>query len=155
MLQKCEDHLWKNTKRVQLQSTCNLCRESHKTQVWLCFLIVSFLSISTCSASSLNTKHLQKCLTGLRQRIQKSDAELYTPPFSQICVNSSLKCYMLELKMVLNEERLEGTEVNYIFTFDKDLITTFDGCPACETYPLTNTTVFLEGLNKLLEAINA
>ncbi|XP_067354401.1 interleukin-15 isoform X6 [Channa argus] len=70
-------------KRVQLQSTCNLCRESHKTQVWLCFLIVSFLSISTCSASSLNTKHLQKCLTGLRQRIQKSDAELYTPPFSQ------------------------------------------------------------------------
>ncbi|XP_067354399.1 interleukin-15 isoform X4 [Channa argus] len=116
---------------------------------------LSFLSISTCSASSLNTKHLQKCLTGLRQRIQKSDAELYTPPFSQICVNSSLKCYMLELKMVLNEERLEGTEVNYIFTFDKDLITTFDGCPACETYPLTNTTVFLEGLNKLLEAINA
>uniref|UniRef100_A0A3Q3IEM0 Interleukin n=1 Tax=Monopterus albus TaxID=43700 RepID=A0A3Q3IEM0_MONAL len=26
------------TKGIQLQSTCNLCRESHKPQVWLCVL---------------------------------------------------------------------------------------------------------------------
>ncbi|XP_027138687.1 interleukin-15 isoform X2 [Larimichthys crocea] len=69
-------------KGVQFQLTCNLCRESHKTQVWLCFLVLSFLSIHTCVAAVPGTAEVLLCLEGVKQEIQKSDAMLYAPSAS-------------------------------------------------------------------------
>ncbi|XP_040893200.1 interleukin-15 isoform X3 [Toxotes jaculatrix] len=148
----------KSTCCVQFQSTCNLCQESHKTQVWLCFLVLSSLSISTCAASADNTRPLQFCLKALQNRIEKSDAMLYAPSVNDIkenCENVSLKCYMLELIMVLNEEEVNDTIANCIFNFNDILRPNTVGCPPCEAYSLKNITIFLDRLNNLLEKMTA
>ncbi|XP_041789015.1 uncharacterized protein LOC121603830 isoform X3 [Chelmon rostratus] len=96
-------------KGIQFQSTCNLCRESLKTQVWLCFLVLSVLSTCTCAASVPGTADVQTCLEGLKHAIQKSDAMLYAPSVNDVedkCKIMSLRCYMLELIMVIDEEEI-------------------------------------------------
>lgn len=150
-------------KGIQFQSTCNLCRESHKTQVWLCFLVLSFLSTSTCAAPGLQTLHVQKCLNSERLKdIERSDAMLYAPSSNDVeekCKMMSLRCYMLELTMVIIEEEITDLKANCIFDF-KTIIETLPaanpvGCPPCEAYSLKNITVFLERLNNLLKEMNS
>ncbi|XP_040003146.1 interleukin-15-like isoform X4 [Xiphias gladius] len=107
-------------KGVQFQLTCNLCRESHKTQ--------------------------------------KSDAMLYAPSINDIeekCKSMSLKCYMLELIMVLDEEDVMNKKASCILDFNDNLQPNSVACPPCEAYSLKNITIFLDRLNNLLEKITA
>nr|XP_020447478.1 uncharacterized protein LOC109955551 isoform X2 [Monopterus albus] len=157
-------------KGIQLQSTCNLCRESHKPQVWLCVLVVSFLSISTCAAIKPE-RELKRCVMGLHDNIKKSDAELYAPSLDEInenCDNEMLRCYILELMMAINEAELQaeveaevfGTKERCIFDyfhlyyFSETLHNSGD-CRPCEAYSLQNITIFLERLNNLLEKMSS
>ncbi|XP_071360495.1 interleukin-15 [Trachinotus anak] len=145
-------------KGIQFQSTCNLCRESHKTQVWLCFLVLSFLSISTCAASKDDTEFFQICLKKLEQSIKKSDAMLYAPSINDIkenCERASLECYVKELMMVLDEEEVPNDRAQCIFNFSDQLHPNSVGCQPCEAYSLKNITVFLDRLNTLLEKMTS
>ncbi|XP_051242683.1 interleukin-15-like isoform X2 [Dicentrarchus labrax] len=142
-------------KDVLFQSTCNLCRESHKTQVWLCFLILSFLSPFTCAASVPDVTEVKICLNRLKPAIEKSDAMLYAPSGDDIkesCKITSLRCYMLELIMVAGEEEIMNNDTECIMDFN-DTLPTVESvvCPPCEAYSLENITIFLERLNTLLE----
>uniref|UniRef100_A0AAQ6I8C0 Interleukin n=1 Tax=Anabas testudineus TaxID=64144 RepID=A0AAQ6I8C0_ANATE len=119
---------------VQFQSTCNLCREKMLSNK----IFVIFYQ-----------PHV--CIT-----LRKSDAMLYAP--SNNCENMSLKCYMLELIMVLDEEEIEDQATKCIISFNEFLQppnVSSDGCPACETYSLKNTSTFLDRLKTLLEKMNA
>ncbi|XP_038569091.1 interleukin-15-like isoform X2 [Micropterus salmoides] len=151
----------KRAKDVQFQSTCNLCRESHKTQVWLCFLVLSLLSTSMYAASVPGTDIVQTCLEKLKHTIEKSDAMLYAPSRNDYhgnCKNMTLKCYMLELIMVLNEEEIVDNKVDCILDFNAKLLEDQSdqhntGCLPCEAHSLKNITIFLERLKTLLEEI--
>ncbi|XP_068614188.1 interleukin-15-like [Brachionichthys hirsutus] len=148
----------RHAKGVQLLPTCCLCRESHKSEVWLRFLILSFLSTYTCAASVPGTADVQICLNLLRHDIEKSDAMLYTPSTNDVkknCKMMSLRCYMLELIMVINEEEIMDNNAECISDFDETLpeVNSVD-CPPCEAYSLRNITVFLEELNNLLEEMS-
>ncbi|KAM7419428.1 hypothetical protein PAMA_016514 [Pampus argenteus] len=139
------------------QATCNLCRESHKVQVWLCFLVLSFLTLPACSAYE-HIGDLPTCLSTVKHNIEKSKATLYAPSLNDIknCEMMMLKCYMLELSMVLNEEEVDDADC--IFDFNSKLMSdedNTDGCLPCEAYSLTNITVFLDRLNQLLEERNS
>uniref|UniRef100_A0A3Q3FVB0 Interleukin-15-like n=1 Tax=Labrus bergylta TaxID=56723 RepID=A0A3Q3FVB0_9LABR len=104
--------------------TCNLCQEGHKTQVWLCFLILSFLGMSTCAVSERDMANLKECLKWIKPSIEKSDALLYAPSANEVeekCKNMSLKCYMLELKMVIEEEDIRHKKADCIFDFSDTL----------------------------------
>lgn len=151
-------HRDQGAKDIQFQSTCNLCRESHKTQVWLCFLVLSFLSISTCAASKGDTEKLQICLSKIKHTVEKSDAMLYAPSIDDIkanCESASLKCYIEELLMVLAEEEVMDRKVQCIHNFKKDREFSFEGCPPCEAYSLKNITIFLDRLSTLLEKMTS
>ncbi|KAM9314342.1 interleukin-15 isoform 2-T2 [Pholidichthys leucotaenia] len=134
------------------QWTCKLCRESHKTQVWLCFLVLSLLSTST-FASEIDTRRLQQCLRNLRPFIEKSDAMLYAPSTNDItdgCTMTSLKCYLLELIMITYEEEVNHPTAE-CFNIANYYLHLHAGCPPCEAYSLGNITVFLDNLQNLLE----
>ncbi|KAM9363722.1 interleukin-15 [Symphorus nematophorus] len=142
-------------KDVQFQWTCNLCRESHKTQVWLCFLVLS-LSVYTCAASLPDTVDVKICLDRLKVAIEKSDAMLYAPSANEVednCKIMSLRCYMLELKMVIKEEEITNDDASCIHDFSDALPVKVNsvGCLSCEAYSLKNTTIFMDRLNDLLE----
>ncbi|XP_061574038.1 interleukin-15 [Cololabis saira] len=144
-------------KEDRFQWTCNLCQDSHKTQVWLCFLILSCLSICTSATFVSETEDLQTCLEELRDKLEKSDAKLYSPSvndFKDNCINMTLKCYMLELKMVIYEEDIQDSKASCIFQFSEALRPE-TGCPPCEIYTLANITNFLERLTTILQKINA
>ncbi|XP_075947504.1 interleukin-15 [Anarhichas minor] len=151
-------------KGVQYWSTCHLCRESHKTQVWLCFLVLSLLSTSTCAAPYKSTANLQKCLKGLdklKNAIERSEAMLYAPSNNDIkenCKRMSLKCYLMELVMVIIEEEIQDAETHCILDFNEDLPPLDKqpaaypvDCPPCEAYALKNITVFMGRFNSLLQ----
>ncbi|TNN89486.1 hypothetical protein EYF80_000089 [Liparis tanakae] len=148
-------------KGVQFQLTCHLYRESHKLEVWLCFLILSFLSTSTCAAPKLETVHLLDCLKyeTLRNAIERSEAMLYAPSSSDIkenCQMKSLKCYMSELIMVIAEEEIEDPKKYCIYDFDDRLPPDYPvHCPPCEAYSLKNITVFMERLTSLLQEMKS
>ncbi|KAL3066577.1 hypothetical protein OYC64_016514 [Pagothenia borchgrevinki] len=150
-------------KGIQFHSTCNLCRESHTTQVWLCFLVLSFLSTSPCAASLPETLELQICFDGLREAIKNSSAMLYAPnevmnDVEENCTLMLLKCYMLELMMVIHEEEIKTLDADYIFGFNHDFLEKHntDGCRRpCESYPLVNITRFSERLQRFLEEMNS
>uniref|UniRef100_A0A3Q3FWS0 Interleukin n=1 Tax=Labrus bergylta TaxID=56723 RepID=A0A3Q3FWS0_9LABR len=152
--------------------TCNLCQEGHKTQVWLCFLILrihssfvckiqqvstlNFLGMSTCAVSERDMANLKECLKWIKPSIEKSDALLYAPSANEVeekCKNMSLKCYMLELKMVIEEEDIRHKKADCIFDFSDTLPSdaNYAGCPPCEAYSLRNITIFLNRLGYLLE----
>ncbi|CAK6958615.1 interleukin-15-like isoform X1 [Scomber scombrus] len=145
-------------KGIQFQLTCNVCRESHKTQVWLCFLLLSFLSTSSCSAHP-PLSDLKICVENVKHSIEKSDAMLYAPSTNDIhesketCTNMMLKCYMLELIMVLDEEGIVSNEADCIIAFSEEHLSPEYNvhCPPCEAYSLRNITIFLDRLNHLLE----
>ncbi|XP_074555190.1 interleukin-15-like [Halichoeres trimaculatus] len=144
-------------KGIQFQLTCNLYPDSHKTQVWLCFLILSFLSTCTFAVSVRDIAHLQICLEKLKPSIEKSDAMLYAPSTNDVkesCKMISLRCYMLELLMVIDEEDIWDNYTTCISDFS-DTLPKDDpvGCPPCEAYSLKNITNFLERLNKLLNEL--
>ncbi|XP_044203110.1 interleukin-15-like isoform X2 [Thunnus albacares] len=126
-------------KGAQFQLTCNLCRESHKTQ-------------------GPHLRDLKHCVEEVKQTIEKSDAMLYAPSTDDIkenCRIMALKCYMLELIMVLHEEKITIDAVYHILNFNEYIKTMPGadqvGCPPCEAYSLKNITVFLARLNHLLE----
>ncbi|GLD52135.1 zinc finger protein 330 [Lates japonicus] len=157
-LEDDDDYYEEHRKGVQFQSTCNLCRESHKTQVWLCFLVLSFLSIPTCAASGNDIQPLKRCFEKLKHTIQKSDAMLYSPSIDDIpenCTTMALKCYMLEFQMVLDEEEVHDAKATCIFAYNKRRHPDTVGCLPCEKYSLKNITIFLDRLNTLFEKINA
>ncbi|XP_028449391.1 interleukin-15 isoform X4 [Perca flavescens] len=116
---------------------------------------LSFLSTSTSAAfvPVPNTSHAQSCLKSLKNAIEKSDAMLYAPSAVQDnCKVMSLRCYILELLVVIMEQEIVGPKANCIFDFNDRLPKdNFVGCRPCEAYSLKNITVFLDGLNNLLE----
>ncbi|CAB1436393.1 unnamed protein product [Pleuronectes platessa] len=123
-------------------------------QVWLWFLVLSFLSLSSWAGADAALADLRMCVTNLKNTIEKSDAMLYSPSIDDIeenCENVSLKCYMLELIMVLNEEEVNDGNAGCILAFNERLDFHPGGCPPCEAYSLQNITIFLDRLNTLLE----
>ncbi|KAM3623353.1 uncharacterized protein V6R79_010081 [Siganus canaliculatus] len=144
----------KRTKDVHFHSTCNLYQGSHKTQVWLCFLVLSFLSAYTCAASIPDTyKSAQHCLKNLRSSIENYDSVLYTPSTNVAahCKVMSLRCYMLELVMVIHEKELLDKNTECIMDFSETLPEHESvDCPPCEANS-NNITIFLKNLNGLLE----
>uniref|UniRef100_A0A672YVA5 Interleukin n=1 Tax=Sphaeramia orbicularis TaxID=375764 RepID=A0A672YVA5_9TELE len=146
-------------KRVQFLLTCNQSPDSHRTQVWLCFLILSVLCSIACAYTGPETGGLQQCLENLKNAIEKSDAMLYAPSINDIkedCESASLRCYMLELKMVLEELEIRDKNAFCVFHFmvAVDMIPNTGSCPACEAHALKNSTIFLERLNTLLNKLN-
>uniref|UniRef100_I3KLG7 Uncharacterized protein n=1 Tax=Oreochromis niloticus TaxID=8128 RepID=I3KLG7_ORENI len=126
----------------QIQLTCKLCRESHKTQVWLCLLVLS--------TSGETNENVYLFLNSF----QKSDAMLYAPriqDFPDNCTEMVLNCYMLELKMVLREEEIEDNLQECVHDFNSNLQPSF----SCETYTLQNITTFMERLMDLLQKLNS
>lgn len=65
----------------------------------------------------------------------------------------SLKCFLLELMMVIEEQEITGEHAECIFDYNfENGSSTFQAdCPPCEAYTLKNITIFLERLNNLLE----
>nr|AZL96432.1 IL-15 [Trachidermus fasciatus] len=147
-------------KGVQFQLTCHLCRESHKTKVWLCFLVLSLLSTSVCAAERPSV-YLLNCLGSerLKNAIKRSDAMLYAPSTSDVkenCKESSLKCYILELMVVIVEEEIQDKKAHCIFDFNASMPTNYPvDCPPCEAFSLKNITVFLDRLFSLLQEMNS
>lgn len=118
---------------------------------------LSFLSIQTCAASGPTTAEVQVCLGEVKQEIEKSDAMLYAPSADDVeakCKEVSLRCYMLELIMVLDEESIMDKNANCIIDFYEKLSHNTVGCPPCEAYALENITIFLERLNNLFQEIH-
>uniref|UniRef100_H3C5V2 Interleukin n=1 Tax=Tetraodon nigroviridis TaxID=99883 RepID=H3C5V2_TETNG len=140
---------------VSFHSTCCLCREF---KTWFPFFLLCFLSLYTCHAAVVETSEVKTCITAIQPAIEKSDAMLYTPSanyFKKNCKNKSLKCYMLELLMVIDEEAETGMYPNCINDFNARLLPDNSvGCPPCEVYPQNNITIFLRELQNLLEEIN-
>uniref|UniRef100_A0A087XMF1 Interleukin n=1 Tax=Poecilia formosa TaxID=48698 RepID=A0A087XMF1_POEFO len=140
------------------QSTWKLCcRDSHKTQVWLCFFTLSLLT-SCVSATKIDVQDLQTCLQkDLKGAIEKSNAKLYAPKTEDMtdsCQQKVLFCYMLELMMVFEEEDTEPSKTQCIFNFNRTLLPE-KNCPACEIYSLENSKVFYNRLLNILQKINA
>ncbi|KAM9856746.1 interleukin-15 isoform 1-T1 [Aulostomus maculatus] len=142
---------------AQFQLISHLYQGSHKAQVWLCFFVLSLLSTFTCAVSAHDSdSDLLICLTNVTPCIEKSDAMLYAPSMNgkEICQTIYLKCYILELIMVLDEEEIDNDDTRCI----RDFIDTLNPelnlvrCPPCEIYPLKNITEFMKSLNNLLEA---
>uniref|UniRef100_A0A8C6TU31 Interleukin n=1 Tax=Neogobius melanostomus TaxID=47308 RepID=A0A8C6TU31_9GOBI len=89
---------------------------------------------------------------------QKSDAMLYAPSVDEIkpnCDVPSLKCYMLEVEMVLIEQQIDGNDSNAkcIFSFNDKCSKPNGSCPPCEATALRNSTIFLDNLNNILSKI--
>ncbi|NP_001028220.1 interleukin 15 [Takifugu rubripes] len=143
---------------VHFQSSCHLCREILKAQVWFHLFVLCFLSPYTCAASVPETRGVQICVKALRPAIENSDAMLYAPSANSVkkqCKNMSLRCYMLELIMVINEEEIMDNNANCISDFNEILPTDNSvGCPPCEEYAIRNITIFLGRLQSLLEELN-
>ncbi|KAM9770289.1 interleukin-15 isoform 1-T1 [Menidia menidia] len=140
---------------AQFQPTCNLYRDSPKAQVYLCFLILSFLSICT-RADGSDVRDLKTCLEQLKRIIEKSDAMLYAPSVNEIedkCSDMALKCYLLELMVVIDEEEITDPRKDCIYAHHRTLLPLV-GCPSCETYSLGNITIFMDRLIRLLEKMN-
>ncbi|XP_032355706.1 interleukin-15 isoform X3 [Etheostoma spectabile] len=118
----------------------------------------SFLSTSTSAAPVPSTSHAHICLKDLKNAIEKSDAMLYAPSASDVkenCKMMSLRCYILELLVVIMEEEIVGPRANCIRDFNATLPKDNPvGCQPCEAYSLKNITVFLDRLNNLLEEMN-
>ncbi|XP_024859530.1 uncharacterized protein LOC108239486, partial [Kryptolebias marmoratus] len=142
-------------KSIQFQLTCVLRRDSHKTPLWLCFLILSVLSTCSSAASMTEIKDLQTCLGSLRVSIEKSDAMLYSPSVNEVtdvCKEKVLQCYMLELLMILEEEDINDPEAPCIGHFSRDLKPE-DGCPPCEIHSLEDSKKFYQNLETILQKI--
>ncbi|RVE76156.1 hypothetical protein OJAV_G00005450 [Oryzias javanicus] len=146
-------HRNQRAKDDQIQ-ICNLCRDNHKTQLWLSFLILSFLT--TCTSAVTEIEDLLTCLDELNSTLQKSDAMLYTATISDVerCKDKVLNCYMEELIMVLSEEQMDHKRANCFFHFNATLIPEV-GCPQCEMYSLQNISTFLRILTNTLQRINS
>uniref|UniRef100_A0AAQ6ISW2 Interleukin n=1 Tax=Anabas testudineus TaxID=64144 RepID=A0AAQ6ISW2_ANATE len=118
------------------------------------FVCLSFLSLTT----SLQLED-DPCLHIKSNNVQYiARLVVYLFPVANNCENMSLKCYMLELIMVLDEEEIEDQATKCIISFNEFLQppnVSSDGCPACETYSLKNTSTFLDRLKTLLEKMNA
>lgn len=106
------------------------------------------------SVTSQNIEDVQVCFDNLKHAIQHSDAMLYAPSINDVkaeCKNMSLKCYMLELIMVIDEEEIMNNNSECIKDFNLSFEANIVGCPRCEAYSLKNVTIFLERLRNLLE----
>ncbi|MEQ2314664.1 hypothetical protein AMECASPLE_014520 [Ameca splendens] len=149
-------HTGAPSKSDLFQSTWKLCcRDSHKTQVWLCFFTLSLLTLCNCDISPTESRDLQKCLGVVRATIEKSDAMLYTPSNYDVtdrCKQKMLRCYMLELMVILEEEETGDKTKQCIFHFNHTLQPE-TSCPECEIYPLQNSTIFFDRLVSILQKI--
>ncbi|XP_077381279.1 interleukin-15 isoform X1 [Festucalex cinctus] len=146
---------------IRLRLCPHLCRDRHTTQVWwLCVFVLSFLSSASCALSVRDSQDLQQCLSGLTPFIQNSSAMLYAPSMNDIqakCDNLSLKCFLVELVMVIGEEDvdIDNDDVLCILNFNDNLHLEGNAisCPPCEAHSLGNVTTFLNRLKTLLQAM--
>ncbi|KAJ0050748.1 hypothetical protein NL108_005913 [Boleophthalmus pectinirostris] len=155
----CPGHSQKDS---LLQLLSFLSTETSRGPVWLWLLMLSVLCGSAWADDKPEIQYLRPCIENISESIKKSDATLYTPSKKDImrfqnCMMSFLHCYMLELAMVLNEESLEGDNVNCIFSFieNENLKAHTGDCPKCEETALQNSTIFLNNLITLLEIIQS
>uniref|UniRef100_A0A3P9I9A4 Interleukin n=1 Tax=Oryzias latipes TaxID=8090 RepID=A0A3P9I9A4_ORYLA len=153
VLFKLTCHRNQRVKDSQIQ-ICNLCRDNHKTQLWLSFLILSFLT--TCTRADSEIEDLLTCLENLDSTLKKSDAMLYTAPLSDVekCKHMVLKCYMVELIMVIIEEKIHDKKADCLRHFNETL-TPEVGCPQCEMHSLQNISTFLKILTNTLQKLNS
>nr|UNA06292.1 interleukin [Hippocampus erectus] len=150
------------TAGTRLRLCPHLCRDRRTTQVWLCVFVLSFLSSTSSALSAQDSEDLQLCLRSLTPSIEESRAMLYAPSMNDIqakCHLVSLKCYFLELVMVMDEEEVDGDNIygNCLHDFNEALLPEGDAlqvsCPPCEAHSLGNVTTFLDRLKTLLQAV--
>ncbi|XP_056136684.1 interleukin-15 isoform X3 [Lampris incognitus] len=154
-------HIFEKDVRFHLSSIHY--QRRHNFEVWFAFLILSFLGTSTCATAapskSYKTHVLQLCLKKMKHIFEKSDALLYSPSIDDIpenCGIMSLKCYILELVVVLYEEDLlKSDDAECIFHFNATLSSQASSvsCPSCETQTLKSATIFLERMVILLQSL--
>ncbi|XP_077381281.1 interleukin-15 isoform X3 [Festucalex cinctus] len=91
---------------------------------------------------------------------KNSSAMLYAPSMNDIqakCDNLSLKCFLVELVMVIGEEDvdIDNDDVLCILNFNDNLHLEGNAisCPPCEAHSLGNVTTFLNRLKTLLQAM--
>ncbi|XP_035993449.1 uncharacterized protein LOC118563226 isoform X1 [Fundulus heteroclitus] len=168
-------------------------RNSHKTQVSLCFFTLSLLT-SCISATPVNgTADLQICLKGLKDAIEGFSAREQNSWFHQLqaviqllkqqssprpphyhhlvwlnlmpcctpqvqpakqCTHKVLRCYMLELKVIIREENVDINKTECILIFDERLKPETN-CSECEVYPLENSTTFYNKFKTILESLTS
>ncbi|XP_077427899.1 interleukin-15 [Vanacampus margaritifer] len=146
---------------TRLRLCPHLCRDRRTTQVWwLSVFVLSFLSSASCALSVRESRDLQQCLSGLTPFIENSSAMLYAPSMNDIqadCHPSSLKCFLVELAMVIDEEEvdMDNDDVACIHNFKDHLDREGNAvsCPPCEAHSLGNVTTFLDRLKTLLQAM--
>ncbi|XP_049576318.1 uncharacterized protein [Syngnathus scovelli] len=146
------------TAGTRLSLCPHLCRDRRTTQVWLCVFVLSLFFSSSCALSLGDSKRVQQCLSGLTPSIEESSAMLYAPSMNEIrakCHHLSLKCYLEELVMVIDEEEVDNVYANCIEEFNETLQTESNAvnCQPCETHSLGNVTTFLDRFKTLLQAL--
>uniref|UniRef100_A0A3Q3IPY6 Interleukin n=1 Tax=Monopterus albus TaxID=43700 RepID=A0A3Q3IPY6_MONAL len=115
-------------KGIQLQSTCNLCRESHKPQVWLCVLV------ENCDNEMLRC-YILELMMAINEAELQAEVEAEVFGTKERCIFDYFHLYYFS-----------ETLHNSVSPGD---------CRPCEAYSLQNITIFLERLNNLLEKMSS
>ncbi|XP_077462317.1 interleukin-15 [Stigmatopora argus] len=133
--------------------------DGRATHVWTSVFMLSLLNSASCTLSLHQSKDAQLCLRMLTPAIKASGAMLYAPTMDDIqtkCHLLSLKCFILELVMVIEEEEVDDEVSDCVRNFAESLRdhqSHAPSCPPCEAHSLGNITTFLDRLNKLLQAM--
>uniref|UniRef100_A0A3Q3D6B4 Interleukin n=1 Tax=Hippocampus comes TaxID=109280 RepID=A0A3Q3D6B4_HIPCM len=137
---------------TRLRLCPHLCRDRRTTQVWLCVFVLSTATFIAFHSPMRPENAL------IFAPLQESRAMLYAPSMNDIqCHLLSLKCYFLELVMVMDEEEVDGDNIygNCLHDFNEALLPKDDAvsCPPCEAHSQGNITTFLDRLKTLLQAV--
>ncbi|XP_056589868.1 interleukin-15 [Triplophysa dalaica] len=144
---------------------CNpWCIETHlecplNSEVWNSFLILSCLSALMPVADSHKIQaliDLKNALNQTRAAFERSDASLYAPNIESInkCTNKFFDCYLLEMNVVLHEEKVTGINMEKVeATFEEYKERNCSSIHPCEAEELTTSVVFYERMKTFLEKL--
>nr|QBS13675.1 interleukin 15 [Plecoglossus altivelis] len=142
-------------------------RRRGNAALWNCIFMISIFtgltSLPATVAEDLqNIMELQVILKETKKIIEKSDAPVYAPVFDNIpenCSDVALKCYLLELEVILQEEEMLCVtchQSHNIRSFIEDCSSLSnlpsENCLPCES-EIVNTTIFIKRLDELLKAM--
>uniref|UniRef100_A0A3Q2TJ57 Interleukin n=1 Tax=Fundulus heteroclitus TaxID=8078 RepID=A0A3Q2TJ57_FUNHE len=75
---------------------------------------------------------------------------------TEMCTHKVLQCYMLELKVIFQEEKVDINKTECILIFDERLEPEVSLCRhKCEVYPLENSTTFYNKFKGILESLTS
>ncbi|XP_036430899.1 interleukin-15 isoform X2 [Colossoma macropomum] len=135
--------------------------ENHlNIEVWNSFLILSCVFLTTVDAhADSSLEEVLDMLKKMKQIIENSDALLYTPRADiDKCTSTSMYCYLLELDVILREESGSAydNEINMVYNLKKKYYSCSQShCPACETHPVANATVFTKRMEEFIQKLSS